>query len=212
MIDNTGQIPRVELAHFQALYNYDNDVTHEGLKLHPKLQVKDVYPDNFWVQRVSGATRLFSQTSAKGLKKMEELGLITGTTATQKMAIFFNEVFDLFNTSSSDKCPSRQPIKLDEQQRLARLEEIRQHLLCWKSTVPQQSRLSNITINHWNVSLQSLISSIKFLFEEGWSFVQTKRFNQDNLEVNWSSSFVHEFISFSLILLLLREPFLNNIF
>ena len=65
----------------------------------------------------------------------------------------------------------------------SRFEEIRNHLLCWKSTVRQEGRLSNITINHWNVTIQSIIETIRFLFEEGWSFVQTRRFNQDNLEV-----------------------------
>ena len=142
-----------------------------------------MYPDNFLVQKVAGATHLFSQSSVEGLARLEEKGLVTGTIATRKMASFFNEIFDLFNTSLKEKKPSRFPIKRYEFDRFARLEDIRQHLLRWKSDVEQGSRLSNITINHWNVTIQSIVSCMEVLFGEGWEFVQTRRFNQDNLEV-----------------------------
>ena len=188
--DARGQTSTVQLAHFQALYNYDNNVIHQGLKLHPKLKEKDVYPDNFWVQKVSGATHLFSQSSVEGLKNLEARGLVSGTIATQKIASFFDEVFDLCNTSLDDQKPSRFPIKRHEFDRIGRFEEVRMHLLCWKSApltaIPQACRLSNITINHWDVTLQSMVACILFLFEQGWKFVQTRRFNQDNLEVSES--------------------------
>ena len=186
--DVADQVLSVELAHFQALYKHANNVTHEGLKLHPKLKEKDVYPDNFWVQKVSGATHLLSQSSVEGLKLLESRGLIHGTAASQLFASIFNEIFDLFNTSQSDPKPNRYSIKRYEFDRIARFEEIRQHLLRWKSmplaVIPQARRLSNLTINHWDVTIQSMISCIEFLFQQEWEFIQTRRFNQDNLEVN----------------------------
>ena len=173
----------VELAHFQALYQYDNDIARHGIKLHPKLQEKDVFPDNFWVQNVTSATHLFSQSSVVGMKKLEVYGELCGLVASQLMASVFDELFDLCNTSRSDKKPSRHAIGSQDVDRIARLEEIRQHLLRWKAVVVQRYRLSNITINHWNITIQSLMHCIDFLFGQGWSFVQTRRFNQDNLEV-----------------------------
>ena len=107
IVDALGQNLLVELAHFQALYKYNNDVRREGLKLHPRLQEKDVYPDSFWVQKVSSATHLLSQSSVEGMKKLELCGFISGTKASQAMATIFDELFDLCNTSRSDKKPSR---------------------------------------------------------------------------------------------------------
>ena len=171
IVDAAGQNAMVELAHFQALYHYDNDIARQGIKLHPKLQEKDVFPDNFWVQKVTSATHLLSQSSVVGMKKLEAYGELVGSIASQRMASLFDELFDLCNTSRSDKKPSRHAIGHQDLDKITRLEEIRQHLLVWKAMVVQQYRLSNITINHWNVTIQSLTHCITFLFGRGWSFV-----------------------------------------
>ena len=67
MKDAAGEVNLIQLSHCQALYNHDNNVIHEGLKLHHRLKEKDVYPDNFWVQKVSEAAHLSIQSSVDGL-------------------------------------------------------------------------------------------------------------------------------------------------
>ena len=105
------------------------------------------------------------------MKKLEAYGELVGSIASQKMASLFDELFDLCNTSRSDKKPSRHAIGHQDLDKITRLEEIRQHLLVWKAMVVQQYRLSNIPINHRNVTIQSLTHCSTFLFGQGWSFV-----------------------------------------
>ncbi|GAV05026.1 hypothetical protein RvY_15214 [Ramazzottius varieornatus] len=124
----------LELSHFQLLYAHDNKVSREGLKLHPKLKEKDVYPDKFSVQKTNGATHLFSETCVRGLEKLEEQGLAQYTIATRKYALLMNELFDVLNTSRSDPKSCRQPIYCYEKHRLERLEATRKHLVLWRET------------------------------------------------------------------------------
>lgn len=179
--------------HIAKLYHSDLD---SGLHQLPKLTADHIVLQSFSKMKVSLAVQVLSNTVALALRRHYSTG---EASETAKLCKMMNDFFDCMNVRSTSehlrKCNSLlAPYRSTDDNRFDWLQNtFLKYLKDWRaSTQVRQGNfsaddrgrmfMSIQTFNGLKMTVTSVISLTKFLLGEGFEFVLTERFCQDDLE------------------------------
>jgi hypothetical protein len=154
-------------------------------RMAPKLTNSHVNPSTFEKMRVKFATQVLSATVASGIETYISLGALPkDATGTWEFISIMDKLFDIFNSSTFDTAKTfRKPFAGTENQltflneTLQFLENVKVYNVSGKDITTYMK-----CITGWCISIQSLIKLWDILKNQGFSFLLTRRVNQDPLE------------------------------
>lgn len=179
--------------HVAKLYYSDLD---SGLHQLPKLTVDHVVLKSYSKMKVSLAAQVLSNTVAKALERHYSSGEARETAQLCKM---MNDFFDCLNVRSTTEHLRKRnallaPYRSADDERFNWLQNVfLEYLKSWKSSVEAREGnfsedekgrmfLSTQTFYGLKMTVASAIAVTKFLLGEGFEFVLTERFCQDDVE------------------------------
>ena len=179
--------------HVAKLYYSDLDM---GLHQLPKLTVEHIQLKSYSKMKVSFAVQVLSNSVAEALKRHYISGEASETATFCKM---MNDFFDCMNVRSTTEHERKRNPWLAPYQHLddSRLEwlknEFLPYLTSWKSSIDSREGsfsdddkgrmfLSVQTFTGLKITVNSVVALTRFLLSEGFEFVLTERFCQDDVE------------------------------
>ena len=178
--------------HIAKLYYSDLD---SGLHQLPKLTVDHIALKSYSKMKVSLAVQVLSNTVAQALERHYSSGEAHETARLCKM---MNDFFDCLNVRSTTEHLRKQnallvPYRAVDDERFNWLQNVfLDYLKNWKCSVDTREGfsedekgrmfLSIQTYNGLKMTVTSAIAATKFLLSEGFEFVLTERFCQDDVE------------------------------
>ena len=179
--------------HIAKLYYSDLDL---GLHQLPKLTVEHIQLKSFAKMKVSFAVQVLSNTVAQALQRHYSSGEASETAKFCKM---MNNFFDCMNVRSTSeherkRNPMLAPYQHTDDSRFDWLKnEFLPYLASWKASVDVREGpfsgddrgrmfLSVQTFTGLKITVNSVIALTRFLLSEGFEFVLTERFCQDDVE------------------------------
>ena len=142
---------------------------------------------HFMKQKVKTAVQLVSHRTASGLHVLKVNGVVKFADGTIEFCNAFDWLFDVLNTRVGQKRFKQQRANfVKDDPRLDLILRAIHRLKALMETVDEGSRLATKTIQHWNVTLNSYCQiATDLLGPVGWDYVQSNRFSQDPLEVQY---------------------------
>ncbi len=191
------------LDHVAQLYYSDLD---SGLHQLPKLTVDHILLKSYSKMKVSLAVQVLSNTVAQALQRHFPSGEAQETATLCKM---MNDFFDCLNVRSTTEHQRKRnallaPYRTVSDERFHWLQNvILEYLKSWKSSTELREGdfseddrgrmfLSIQTFNGLKLTVTSAIAVTKFLLSEGFEFVLTERFCQDDVEEYFGYQRVHK--------------------
>ena len=179
--------------HIAKLYCMDLD---SGLHRLPKLTVDHIALKSYSRMKVSLAVQVLSNTVAQALQRHYSSG---EAQETSKLCQMVNDFFDCMNVRSTTEYQKKRnallaPYRSTDDERFDWLENVfLNYLTDWKSSTESRKGaftddergrmfLSMQTYNGLKMTVKSAIAVTKFLLSEGFEFVLTERFCQDDVE------------------------------
>ncbi|CAB4007562.1 Hypothetical predicted protein [Paramuricea clavata] len=179
--------------HIAKLYYSDLD---SGLHHLPKLTVDHIALKSYSKMKVSMAVQVLSNTVAQALQRHYSSGEAQGTANLCKM---MNNFFDCMNVRSTTEYQRKRnallaPYRSADDERFDWLQNVfLEYLTNWKSSTESREGaftdddrgrmfLSIQTFKGLTMTVKSAIAITKFLLSEGFEFVLTERFCQDDVE------------------------------
>lgn len=133
-------------------------------------------------------SQVISRTEVSGMNTLNSSGLIDSSKAptmsnTSEFLLFFNDLFDVHNSSNPKKQFGKELFSGSEKQ----LELLRVATEIIKTIQIIDNKGHNITkkfsfLNGWCINNESLPQLFNFLKESGYEHLSTRRLSQDNLE------------------------------
>lgn len=171
-----------DIAYF---YNIDSNLQ---IRCAPKLTDSHINPHRLQYMKVRLASQVISRTVVSGMNTLNSSGLIDSSKAptmsnTSEFLLFFNDLFDVHNSSNPKKQFGKELFSGSEKQ----LELLRVATEIIKTIQIIDNKGHNITkkfsfLNGWCINNESLPQLFNFLKESGYEHLSTRRLSQDNLE------------------------------
>lgn len=163
---------------------YQKDKSYKN-RTAPKLTNSHVAPGKFEKLRVKYATQILSATVAAGLEMHINLkSLPEAAVGTLEFVEQFDKLFDIFNSSTFNTAKTyRKPFSGEDYQ-ISFLQESLNFLNKLKVFNKENKDITAYvkSIRCWCISIQALIILWEKLMERNFSFILTRRINQDSLE------------------------------
>lgn len=169
--------------HIATFYNNDKQLNN---RLAPKLTKSHIDPTKFERMRVKYATQVLSATVAAGMETYVSLGYQLDETARGTVEVIsrFDKLFDIVNSSKVFTSKPFNKAFKGQEEYLAFLDDTR-NFLAQVKIVSKENRTKTSyvkCINGWQVTISALLHLWDFLKNEGFTFLLTRRLNQDSLE------------------------------
>ena len=179
--------------HIAKLYYSDLD---SGLHQLPKLTVEHITLRSYSKMKVSMAVQVLSNTVSQALQRHYPSG---EAQETAKLCKMMNDFFDCMNVRSTTEYQRKRnallaPYRSTDDERFDWLQNVfLEYLTNWKSSTESREGaftnnergrmfLSIQTYNGLRMTVKSAIATTKFLLSEGFEFVLTERFCQDDVK------------------------------
>ncbi|KAJ2942744.1 hypothetical protein O0L34_g14933 [Tuta absoluta] len=172
--------------HITQLYEKDKTQQISGIGLAPGLTESHIGPSNFERTKVKLAVETLSTTVATGLSTCRDLGELDSTAeGTIKLLTMMNNLFDILNSSVRVGSTEYQNAFSGSVLQISFINEIMDLFANLKLIDPKTGEDATARVKFVEgvqITLKSILRLFKNLQSEGFSYIMTRRLNQDCME------------------------------